>query len=125
MSFSFKLSRGELFLALLVMQYHQLFVNIIYILCFVMMSFISVDVASNLEDANLLVRIIVFLIFELIPLAVVFGLPVLITILSVFSGKNKSFLENRDMTFNEDLFIAITENSRSEVKWQALQRVTV
>jgi hypothetical protein len=125
MSFSFKLSRSELFLSLLAMQFHHLFLNIIYILCFVMMSFISVDVASNLDDHNFLIKVIVFLIFELIPVAVVFGLPVIITIFSAFSGKNRPLLENRNMIFNEDFFVCTTENSTSEVKWQALQRVVV
>jgi len=125
MNISYQLSRWELFFAILFMQLHQFFGIVVYALTALIFSYVSISVASSLEDTNFIVKLLVFIVFESFPVILMLLLVLLSTLISVFSRKNKSFLENRNMTFNEDFFVGITENSRSEIKWQALQRVVI
>jgi hypothetical protein len=124
MNISYRLSRLELFLTLLVMQFHQPFAIIVYILTVLIFSYVSVNVASSV-DASFIAKLFVFIVFESFPVVLIFVLILLSTLVSVFSRKNRPLLDDQSMTFNEDLFIVTSERARSEIQWKALQRVVI
>jgi hypothetical protein len=77
------------------------------------------------SDVSFFAKLASFAIFEIIPIVAMLGLTALITYLSVISRKNKTLLSECSMILEDDKFISISENGRSEIQWKALQRVVV
>jgi hypothetical protein len=125
MSVIYKLNREDLFFAMLIMQFHQPFAIIVYLLCLLILSYLNIEIVSNIDTPGSFMTLIVFLIFELIPICIVASLPMVTALMSAFSRKNRRLLDEHGITIGEDLFTTVSESSRSEIQWKALQRVTV
>ena len=74
-------------------------------------------------EHSLLVRLITFIILELIPIILVAAIIGLFIFFTVLSRKNKTLLMEQVITLDENFLVCQSEYARSEVKWEAVQRV--
>jgi hypothetical protein len=120
MSFSFKLSRWDIFYASLIMNFQQPFLIVFFSLFLIWLSYVNWTLVS---EYGLIVRVLTVMVLCIPPIAAVVGLIVLFIFLISFSRNNETMLAEQKWVISDDLIVYETEYSRSEIKWIALKRV--
>ena len=95
---------------------------IINLILFLVFTYTAFDIVSAIDN-KIIVKIIVFIFFEIIILLFIYLYLFIISILSMISRKNKPFLAERKMVFNDSQISAESEYGKSEYKWNIIQKL--
>jgi YcxB-like protein len=79
--------------------------------------------AQETDVIRIIVGVMILLLFELVLLCAILAFWILLTLLSIMSKKNKTFLTQRTIILGEDTILSESEYARAEVKWMAIQKI--
>jgi YcxB-like protein len=92
---------------------------------FLLITFQSLVPAFRAAPAGLplVVRVLMFILFELFLAGLIVAMWTVITVLTMISRKNKPLTCQRTLTLNDENFITESEFSRSETRWSIVQKL--